>query len=62
MMSDRTKLVNRWFEAYSCGCVSAYERRKKDLLGYCGKHGDERNGIWRVKVSAEEIRKELDAR
>jgi hypothetical protein len=31
-----------WFEEYHCGCVSDTERFKKDLLGYCGKHGDNR--------------------
>ena len=57
MTQGREKLVNCWFEAYSCGCVSAYELRKRDLPGYCGKHGDDRNGVWRVKALVEEIRK-----
>ena len=28
-----------WFEHYKCGCVSKTSKFKKDLLGYCGKHG-----------------------
>ncbi len=31
-----------WYEEYRCGCVSDTVRRKRELLGYCGKHGDER--------------------
>lgn len=35
----RPKLLG-WFEEYRCGCVSDTAKRKRDLLGYCGKHGD----------------------
>lgn len=31
-----------WWEEYRCGCVSETERYKKDLLGYCSKHGENR--------------------
>lgn len=31
-----------WWEDYKCGCVSEVVRRKRDLLGYCGKHGADR--------------------
>lgn len=33
-----------WKEAYRCGCVSPVATRKRDLPGYCGKHGDDRKG------------------
>jgi hypothetical protein len=36
------KLPRRYFEEYACGCVSEYEDRRKELCGYCGKHGDDR--------------------
>jgi hypothetical protein len=35
-----------WWEDYNCGCVSKTVIRKKDLLGYCGKHGDSRRQIF----------------
>ena len=34
-----------WFEEYACGCCSETVRAKKDLLGYCGKHGDDRRHL-----------------
>lgn len=37
----------KYFEEYRCGCVSESVRRKKDLLGYCAKHGEERIRIHR---------------
>lgn len=37
-----------WFEEYRCGCVSETATTKKDLLGYCGKHGDDRRQIFPV--------------
>ena len=30
------------WEEYRCGCVSDSVPRKEDLVGYCGKHGDNR--------------------
>lgn len=30
-----------WWEEYRCGCVSELVPRKRDLLGYCGTHGDD---------------------
>lgn len=38
------RLVGYW-EEYRCGCVSETVRRKKDLLGYCNQHGDERRHV-----------------
>ena len=40
-MSDKEPKVG-WFEHYRCGCVSEIVRTKKELAGYCGKHGDNR--------------------
>jgi hypothetical protein len=31
-----------WLEEYRCGCVSEYVERKRDLLGYCKHHGEDR--------------------
>ena len=37
-----------WIEEYyQCGC-SSEASRKKDLLGYCAKHGTSRSGIYRI--------------
>lgn len=36
----------KWFEDYSCGCVSQVVERKKDLPGYCEKHGNDRRQAW----------------
>ena len=30
-----------WWEEYRCGCISNTVRTKKELLGYCPKHGDD---------------------
>lgn len=42
-------MVEGWFEEYRCGCVSETVRVKKDLPGYCGKHGDNRRGVFQTK-------------
>jgi len=41
---NRSKLIG-WFEEYKCGCVSPTVRQKKDLLGYCPKHGSCRRNV-----------------
>ena len=38
----------RWFEEYTCGCVSEDVPRKSDLPGYCGTHGGDRRGVFRA--------------
>ena len=40
------KYKEGWIEGYRCGC-SAGAKRKKDLLGYCATHGDDRNELYR---------------
>ena len=35
-----------WFEEYSCGCVSDVVRTKRELVGYCGKHGSNRRHVY----------------
>ncbi len=35
-----------YFEDYRCGCVSEVVKRKRDLLGYCSTHGEDRRQIW----------------
>ena len=42
-----------WFEEYRCGCVSETAMTRKDLLGYCGKHGDDRRQIFPVFANSE---------
>ena len=37
----RTEAKPGWFEEYRCGC-SFMSRTKKELPGYCAKHGDSR--------------------
>lgn len=32
--------IKKWFEEYKCGCVSPEVSLKKDLIGYCTKHGE----------------------
>lgn len=37
-----------WMEQYQpCGC-SSVAPRKKDLLGYCARHGGDRSVIYRI--------------
>ncbi len=40
-----TKRTRGWWEEYRCGCVSETVKRKKDLLGYCPKHGEDRRHV-----------------
>lgn len=35
-----------WWEEYKCGCVSKTVRTKKELRGYCPKHGADRRHIY----------------
>lgn len=42
----RRPKVKGWWEEYRCGCVSETVARKKDLLGYCGKHGENRRQVF----------------
>lgn len=48
-MADKVEISRKtivgWWEEYECGCVSSTERRKKDLLGYCAKHGNNRRHV-----------------
>lgn len=56
------EITNGYFEEYSCGCVSEIVRRKRDLTGYCGTHGNDRRHVHRVHPAlvkmGEEERKE----
>lgn len=36
-----------YYEEYKCGCTSNTVRSKRDLVGYCGKHGDDRRYVHR---------------
>lgn len=35
-----------WWEEYRCGCVSETVKHKKDLCGYCPKHGENARHIY----------------
>src|SRR4051812_13931549 len=39
-----------WFEEYRCGCVSDVVKRKKDLPGCCGAHGDNWRGRFKSAI------------
>ena len=44
--------MTTYFESYrKCGCVSDEERRKKDLPGYCPRHGNDRADTHRIDAS-----------
>lgn len=45
-MSELKPTKKGWFEHYECGCISAVFPFKKDLLGYCGRHGHSRKAIY----------------
>lgn len=36
-----------WWEEYRCGCVSPSVRTKRELVGYCPRHGDDRRHVHR---------------
>lgn len=36
-----------WFEEYACGCVSPTVPTRKELPGYCPRHGESRRGLFR---------------
>ena len=40
------KLPIGWFEEYTCGCISPTVKMKKDLVGYCGTHGNSSRGAF----------------
>lgn len=42
-----------FFEDYSCGCVSATVKRKRELLGYCRTHGNTRRHVWPLHPAME---------
>jgi hypothetical protein len=35
-------------EEYRCGCLSPVTRFKKDLPGYCPRHGEDKRSKWKV--------------
>jgi hypothetical protein len=52
----------RWWEEYSCGCVSKKVSSKKDLLGYCPIHGNDRRALYKDFVPADETNIRLHRR
>lgn len=52
-----------WFEEYKCGCVSEVVKTKRELEGYCGKHGSDRRHIHRAdqpEKSIERFAEQMD--
>jgi len=45
----------QWFEEYRCGCVSGFTQARKNLLGYCPKHGADRRHVHRVPADSKRI-------
>ncbi len=42
-------LKTLWFEEYKCGCVSNVVSKKKDLPGYCPKHGSDMTHVFKQR-------------
>lgn len=42
--------MSGWWEDYRCGCVSKVVKFKKDLVGYCARHGESRRNVWPAKT------------
>lgn len=51
---DEPKRRSCWIEGYPCGCASI-AWKKSELLGYCSKHGNERNSIYKISATEEEF-------
>ena len=51
----------KWFEEYRCGCVSEDAPRKKDLLGYCSVHGEDRRALYKDDAPANKHTKGVHA-
>jgi hypothetical protein len=45
-----------WFEEYKCGCVSPVVKFKRELVGYCPKHGANTKHVHRVHPALEASR------
>jgi hypothetical protein len=45
-MKEPKNPTKGWWEEYDCGCVSKTVRTKRELLGYCPKHGGSRRRVW----------------
>ena len=43
-----------WIEGYRCGC-SADASLKRELLGYCKDHGEDRRELYHVPDSTEKV-------
>lgn len=52
----------RYFEEYTCGCVSNNAKTRSDLLGYCAVHGNDRRKVFiDAKASKATPRKDAEA-
>lgn len=48
----------QWLAEYRCGCTEVQDR-KKDLVGYCGIHGDSARHIYKMPVKDKRLDKGL---
>jgi hypothetical protein len=46
---DVMRTIGFW-EEYRCGCVSETVNRRRDLMGYCPKHGEDRRRVHRDRI------------
>ena len=37
------RMFRQWMQEFKCGCTDVQDK-KKELLGYCGTHGDDARG------------------
>ncbi len=48
----------QWLAEYRCGCTEVQDR-KKDLVGYCGVHGDGARRVMKIPVEGKPLEKGL---
>ena len=47
-----TKEKGKWLEEYECGCTFV-AKKKKELIGYCSYHGENRINLYKLEKSKE---------
>lgn len=48
----------QWLAEYRCGCTEVQDR-KRDLVGYCGVHGDSARRVMKIPVEGKPLEKGL---
>lgn len=54
-------MSGQYWEEYSCGCVSP-KSSKKNLLGYCSRHGNDRRALYKGDMPADEATLDIHRR